>query len=44
MEVDPESRKRKQDGASSGVSPTLKTVNSMSDFSLTATKGKSSKA
>ena len=44
MEVDPESRKRKQDGASSGVSPTLKKVNSMPDFSLTASEDKSSKA
>lgn len=32
MEVDLESRKRKQDGASSGVSPTLKKVNSSPDF------------
>lgn len=32
MEVDLESRKRKQDGGSSGVSPTLKKVNSTPDF------------
>ena len=34
MEVDLESRKRKQDGVSSGVSPKLKKVNSMPDFNL----------
>ena len=46
MEVDLESRtgKRKQDGASSGVSPTLKKVNSMPDFSLTASEDTSSKS
>lgn len=44
MEVDPESRKRKQSGASSGVSPTLKKVNSMPDFSLTASGDTSSKS
>ena len=46
MEVDLESRtgKRKQDGASSGVSPTLKKVNSMPVFSLTASEDTSSKS
>ena len=36
--------KRKQDVASSGVSLTLKKVNSMPDFSLTASEDRSSKA
>ena len=46
IEVDLESRtgKRKQDGASSGVSPTLKKVNSLPDFSLTASEDTSSKS